>query len=795
MRRACAIAIVAALSCAPGLAAGAPSAAEASAVDPRLADAQRLQQWRCGPSFTMPAGGIEIVRDVARLRLGSGSVRLFEPTGADHRVGLAFEGEGRFDIAVPDPVEARQLARFAARPGTRGLEAAFGRLVLVTSEPLLHDLLPAAPAGGPWTACPLARERQENWLLHHGLDAGARVLAGLETPGDEYLRYELESADFGWLTFTFDGQADEEVSLDRYSTQARRPFVEAWLSLDRAADRDPRGRPSTIRRRPLSLPRVELAIDLGKSGREARQGRSDTNAVDAQIQATLRLAPRDGGARAVRLILDPEAEVRAVRDEQGRSLAYLRDRVGERSSTLHDWIFDLGLVVFLDRPLAVGEERRLTVDYHLDLDNYAPSRIWYPGLAEDPFALHTARLTITAPEKLAVRTMGATRPGPPGEGTTTVVAEVERPTAMVTFAFARRPREQTVRTGEGDFTVTAFASKIGAGENAVFNVAADVANAVQYFEQLYGLRLNDRRLVACSILGDHGQSFDGFLHLSEWTFYEEHKGPTELFRAHEVAHQIFGHRVRFASYRDQWLSEAFAEYSGLLFLEATVANGPALVREALDVNAEILAGSIQSLGSRFARPGMIEVNSTHRQRIGPIALGHRAATAEVPQAYQMQSYHRGAWALHMLRGLLRRVSKSDELFFATLRDFVHELDGREATTADFQACLERHAPGDWQWLFDQWIDSAEMPTYTWRHAISPGADGKPHLQLTVRQSGVSPGFRMPVPVRIELPGGKSGEIWMLIDQPEKSLDVPLSAKPTKVIFNPDGAILAVVKKG
>ncbi len=54
---------------------------------------------------------------------------------------------------------------------------------------------------------------------------------------------------------------------------------------------------------------------------------------------------------------------------------------------------------------------------------------------------------------------------------------------------------------------------------------------------------------------------------------------------------------------------------------------------------------------------------------------------------------------------------------------------------------------------------------------------------------------MPVPVRFELPGGKSGEIWMLIDQPEKTLDVPLPAKPSKVIFDPDGAILGVVKKG
>ena len=37
------------------------------------------------------------------------------------------------------------------------------------------------------------------------------------------------------------------------------------------------------------------------------------------------------------------------------------------------------------------------------------------------------------------------------------------------------------------------------------------------------------------------------------------------FFAHETAHQWWGHIVLWRSYRDQWLSEGFAEYSGLLY--------------------------------------------------------------------------------------------------------------------------------------------------------------------------------------------------------------------------------------
>ena len=40
---------------------------------------------------------------------------------------------------------------------------------------------------------------------------------------------------------------------------------------------------------------------------------------------------------------------------------------------------------------------------------------------------------------------------------------------------------------------------------------------------------------------------------------------TYRFIAHETAHQWWGNIVAWRSYRDQWLSEGFAEYSGILY--------------------------------------------------------------------------------------------------------------------------------------------------------------------------------------------------------------------------------------
>ncbi len=38
---------------------------------------------------------------------------------------------------------------------------------------------------------------------------------------------------------------------------------------------------------------------------------------------------------------------------------------------------------------------------------------------------------------------------------------------------------------------------------------------------------------------------------------------------HEVAHQWWGQTVGFKSYRDQWMSEGFANASAAIFLQAT----------------------------------------------------------------------------------------------------------------------------------------------------------------------------------------------------------------------------------
>ena len=93
-------------------------------------------------------------------------------------------------------------------------------------------------------------------------------------------------------------------------------------------------------------------------------------------------------------------------------------------------------------------------------------------------------------------------------------------------------------------------------------------------------------LTVSPIPGAFGQGFPGLIYLSTLAYFKSVPGTrvggspsAELFyqdvlQAHETAHQWWGNRVAGATYRDNWLMEALANYSALLYLENSLARVP-----------------------------------------------------------------------------------------------------------------------------------------------------------------------------------------------------------------------------
>ncbi len=98
-------------------------------------------------------------------------------------------------------------------------------------------------------------------------------------------------------------------------------------------------------------------------------------------------------------------------------------------------------------------------------------------------------------------------------------------------------------------------------------VGSDVLNSMKFFQNVFRAAPAEH-FYATEMPYFHGEAFPGLVHLSWSTFQNtQEDGFDEVFRAHEVAHQWWGLGVDFTSYHDQWLSEGFASFSGLWYLQ------------------------------------------------------------------------------------------------------------------------------------------------------------------------------------------------------------------------------------
>lgn len=730
-----------------------------------------LQRWQYQAS-PQTVSGLAWEMEGASWSLGSGKLWV-EESGT----GLVFEGKGRFRMAVPDPIELAQLRRFTQKPELQEIDEPITALVLRASGELPVQV--AAPSGG-FKDHKLARERHEHWLTQRLFDVDSRVLAGRKTPGDRFLRVDVRTQGFGWLTFDYDPQRLEEVRLETFN--AAYSYPETWLSLDR----DPR--PAGGRRPAIDVEHADITADLTEPGR-------DEDFFKGRFQVGIRFNGSQEGAQAVQLYLHPFAKLTAV-TEDGQPAPFIRDHIGGRRGIIDNRVYDDSLVVLLNRPIVTGESRRLDFEYEIDLTNYVHSRVWYPeGEGDETFLTdpHTARLDLTARKKYEIRAMGrreeTPEPGIGDSGKSHGVWVIDHPVKMVTFSFSEKFHEEKVKI-DGAPEVICFGSRVEVSRRARFaDVGQDVAESLAYFQKLLDSPLPPDPIYVTSIAAGHGQAFDGFIHLGEQTFDLLGPGIAELFRAHETAHQWWGHRLGAATYRDAWLGEAFAEYTAMMLVADTVPDGPRLFQEILRSYHDEMNGSIKSGFSKFARADINLANRAWGNRIGPVGHGWRANTGEVPTAYSSLVYGKGALVLHMLRGLLREATGSDQALVDVLRDFLRTHQGGVASTADLAAAVARRAPGDWSWFFEQWVERAEIPTYRWSYTLNGNS-----AVLKVRQADVPAGFRMSVPVRIEMADGTSVERFVKVDEPEESFELSFERKPKALVFNPDYAVLAKMKR-
>jgi aminopeptidase N len=253
--------------------------------------------------------------------------------------------------------------------------------------------------------------------------------------------------------------------------------------------------------------------------------------------------------------------------------------------------------------------------------------------------------------------------------------------------------------------------------------------------------------------------------------------------AHEVAHQWWGHAVGFNSYRDQWMSEGFAEESASIFLQLVYAKEPQKFQKFWNDQRDLL--------TEKSREGYRAID------VAPLTLGYRANNSKTGvDITRRLIYPKGGYVLHMIRMMMWDNRTGDANFKALMHDFVQTYMNRPASTEDFKAMVEKHMTQGMDldgnhrmdWFFDPWVYGTTYPDYSFTYSFDKGADGGLVMKFKLTQSNVDDRFIMPVPIYLELGNGRVTRLGNLPIQGNRTVEqsVPLGGlkdPPKRAMIN------------
>jgi len=144
---------------------------------------------------------------------------------------------------------------------------------------------------------------------------------------------------------------------------------------------------------------------------------------------------------------------------------------------------------------------------------------------------------------------------------------------------------------------------------------------------------------------------------------------------HEIAHQWFGNAVTEYDWDDIWLSEGFATYFTLLFIEHQYG------REDF----------IMGLKSSQKRVDIFYDKNPNYRIVHDNLKDMKNVTSS-------QTYQKGSWILHMLRGVL-----GTETFWKGIRIYYNKYRDLNVTTDDFKRVMESVSNKDLSLFFEQWL--------------------------------------------------------------------------------------------
>jgi len=724
--------------------------------------------------------GLILRRDVMEFHLDSGRLYLLTPVAAQ-TVGAVFIGKGSVALTPPLPVERGQLWRML---GDSSLSAPLLSAVLFFADSTLAELrgrLSFAPDVVPSGAKQMVSDALDRLVDGHAHATESSFMAALLNHDDNGFFYAHVKRVAGEdLMFEVDPEAEEPILLRRHGRRAQQRTQIVCQFPRHSALVD------TLAAAPRPLPPLGItAYDI--------ESWIDNN-LNFRASATIHGVARRDGIQWARLMLFEDLQVDSILEQDGT-----RDSFFRAGGTSDLW-------VRFAAPVRGGQSATARIAYHghlIELGSFTPDLLpswarqlgpslwgldkwyflkdtesWYPRSDWEDAAVD---LTFHTPSRLQFVSIGRLVDSRTDGSVLTTHWIAERPTGQVSFNIGEFTEFNVVDRRIPPVTVQVnldahrhLDALLLQARDPQEVVGADVANSLSFFSLVYGPPLFSK-YYATEIPYGHGQAFPGLIHLSWFTFWTLDKtGFNEIFRAHEMAHQWWGIGVEPATYRDTWLSEGFADFSGLWYMQLVLRDNEKYFNQLTS-----WADAIRARGDHAP----------------PLALGTRIASELDPEDYSTIVYGKGAWVLQMLRNMMLNLNDRNEAdFTGMMQDFYQLYRGKTASTRDFQRMVEAHTGIPMGWFFDEWVNGNGFPTYTFSWRADSTADHPHLLHLRVRQEGVPPNFIMPVPLLIKFGDGSQVFLRINVHGPVTETALGVAAQPSHLELNPLHSVLAVVKQ-
>ena len=227
---------------------------------------------------------------------------------------------------------------------------------------------------------------------------------------------------------------------------------------------------------------------------------------------------------------------------------------------------------------------------------------------------------------------------------------------------------------------------------------------------------------------------------------------------HETAHQWFGDAVTPRHFHHLWLSEGFASYFDLV------------------VGAALHGDSVLKNGMRHDADSYMSSNVVDRPILD-------TTVTEYVTLLNANNYPKGAWVLHMLRGLV-----SDSAFFRGIREYYRRYRDSTALSDDFRSVMEEVSGRDLEWFFRQWLRQPGYPQLD--VAWQPQGPGRVRLDVTQTQPAGWGVFRFPrLFVEFRAADGRTLRRVYSVEGRVSVLFADLPFTPDQITVDPDGALL------